>query len=390
VRYRRFGKTDLNLSIFSLGTKKLGFPDSEKNRAKKTEQAIRTIRRAVELGINHIVTARSYGNSEDLVGQALEGLDRSEIRITAKLPICDSADDMRAWLEDSLKKLRVEALDLLTLHGVNTGLCLNKVTSPTGCMKAVEEAQEQGLVKHLGFSTNGPLEFVLKAMDTELFDAVNVHFSYFNPRSLKVLEKATEMDIGVLISSPTERGGSLYNPPALLLELCDPFHPVVANDRFILQYPSATSLTVTPSRPADLDVHAPVFDNDGPLTDAETVALARMDVRRLQLPDTWCTFCHECLPCPEDVSIPEILRLRNMTLAYDMTDHCQSQYRWLGDGAGIGVFQGNPGIKCTECGDCLPRCPEKLEIPKLLFETHDLLRSCAGKRKTAKSGSTNS
>lgn len=381
MRIRRFGKTDLNLSVFTLGTKKIAFPASDPNAGKKTDQALQTIRRAVELGVNHIVTARSYGNSDDLVGMALEGLDRSQIRITAKLPLCESADAMRAWLDDTLKRLRADSIDLLTLHGINTPACLNKVTSPTGCMKAVEEAQAQGLIKHLGFSSNGSLEFILKAMDTELFDAVHVHFSYFNQRNLQVLQKAAEMDIGVLISSPTERGGSLYQPPPLLRETCEPFHPVVVNDRFVFQYPAATSVTITPSRPDDFDVHRPAFDNDGTLTDAETVALARMDVRRLQIPDTWCTFCHDCLPCPENINIPEILRLRNMALAYDMVEHSRSQYKWLGNGNEKAVFQGNQGEKCTECGDCMPRCPQKLEIPKLLFEAHRAFSAAASRRK---------
>ena len=84
-----------------------------------------------------------------------------------------------------------------------------------------------------------------------------------------------------------------------------------------------------------------------------------------------CTYCSECLPCPEDINIPEILRFRNLLKGYDMQTYGKYRYNMLG-GKGH-WFPGHFASACTECGDCLPKCPEKLAIPKLLFETHDEL-----------------
>jgi uncharacterized protein len=92
---------------------------------------------------------------------------------------------------------------------------------------------------------------------------------------------------------------------------------------------------------------------------------------RAVLGDTYCTMCYECLPCPELIHIPETLRLRNMALTFDMTEFGKYRYNLFSRGGHW--HPGDQATACTECGDCLPRCPEKLDIPKLLMETHRLL-----------------
>ena len=105
-------------------------------------------------------------------------------------------------------------------------------------------------------------------------------------------------------------------------------------------------------------------------TDKEQKIRGQMDGRLNEVAEL-CTICNECLPCPEEINIPEVLRFRNLLQAYDMEDYGKFRYNMF-EGEGH-WFPGNFASKCTECGDCLPRCPEKLEIPKLLFDTHHRL-----------------
>jgi predicted aldo/keto reductase-like oxidoreductase len=120
-------------------------------------------------------------------------------------------------------------------------------------------------------------------------------------------------------------------------------------------------------------------DQDHPLTSLEISIFERLEQQLEQnLGSDRCHQCYQCLPCPENINIPEILRLRNLAIAYDMTTFSQYRYQMF-ENAGH-WFPGKKGNRCTECGDCLPRCPEQLEIPKLLKDSHQRLNGSPRRR----------
>ncbi len=114
----------------------------------------------------------------------------------------------------------------------------------------------------------------------------------------------------------------------------------------------------------------------GEMTTEETELLEKMR-SNLGICDR-CRQCYQCLPCPEAINIPEVLRLRNLAIAYNMTEFGQYRYQMF-ENAGH-WFPGKKGNRCTECGDCLPRCPEQLEIPKLLKDSHQRLNGSPRRR----------
>ncbi|MFZ4729032.1 MAG: aldo/keto reductase, partial [Pseudanabaena sp.] len=102
MRYRRFGKTEMLLSVFSLGAMRY---------MESAENAHQTIARALEVGINHIETAQGYGKSEEFIGKAMRnGLSQQRDRfyLTTKISPTKDADSMRRQIEQSLKKLNVD------------------------------------------------------------------------------------------------------------------------------------------------------------------------------------------------------------------------------------------------------------------------------------------
>jgi len=366
VKYRRFGRTGLQISTFTLGT--MRYLESQAN-------AIATIRAAVDRGINHIETARGYGQSEAFLGAAIaDGLTRDRVVITTKIPPTPDKAAMAQAIDDSLQRLQTDYLDNLAIHGLNTPAHLAWVRDPDGCMAALTEAVAAGKIRHLGFSTHGSRELIAAALDLPAFSFVNLHYYLFFQRHAPLLETIRDRDLGLLIISPVDKGGQLYAPPPELVDRCAPLSPLGLNYRFLLSDPRVTTLSLGAANPDELDAPLHWADATDPLTDEERNILARLDrAERDALGADRCAQCYACLPCPEAIHIPEVLRLRNLAIGHGMTGFGQYRYRMF-ENAGH-WFPGRRGHRCTDCGDCLPRCPEGLEIPRLLRDAHERLNT---------------
>ena len=184
------------------------------------------------------------------------------------------------------------------------------------------------------------------------------------------VQLAGKKDIGVFIISPNEKGGMLWKPSVIVRETCAPMTAIQFNGRFCLEHPEITTLSMGIHELEHFSQNLSILNEEQIYVDKEQKIRGQMDGRLNEVAEL-CTICNECLPCPEEINIPEVLRFRNLLQAYDMEDYGKFRYNMF-EGEGH-WFPGNFASKCTECGDCLPRCPEKLEIPKLLFDPHHRL-----------------
>jgi uncharacterized protein len=389
MEYRRFGRTELQMPVFSCGGMRYqhkwqDLPMSEIPDENQLNLEA-TIRRSLEVGITHIETARFYGSSEVQLGQILPKLNRQDFIFQTKVaPVADPVE-FRKTFELCLDRLNLEYVDLFGVHGINDRETLDFAVRDGGCWEVAKKLQAEGKIRSIGFSTHAPLDIILEAIETDKFDYVNLHWYYINQTNWAAVEAATRHDMGVFIISPTNKGGLLNQPSAKLVELCQPLSPIVFNNLFCLSHPQIHTLSVGAAKPSDFDEHLKTL----PLL-ARAAELLPPIIDRLeraatdQLGHEWVQTWREGLPAhtdtPGDINMHTILWLRNLAIAYDMIEYGKMRYNLLENGG-----HWFPGAKATNVKEldfsaCLAHSPHAAKIPDLLWETDALLGGVEVKR----------
>ena len=389
MQYRRFGRTELQMPVFSCGGMRYQFKwqdvptwqipqDNQRNLEA-------TIRRSIEVGINHIETARGYGTSEMQLGRILPTLPRDQLIVQTKISPKSDPKQFRREFDKSLAFLKLDYVDLLGLHGINTPELLHDSTRPGGCLDVARKLQEQGKVRFIGFSTHGPTDVIVSTIETNQFDYVNLHWYYINQINWPAIEAATRHDMGVFIISPSDKGGMLYKPPEKLVKLCTPLSPMVFNDLFCLSHPQVHTLSLGASRPSDFDEHLKPVELLDRADEILPPILVRLEEEAIaSLGEDWVKTWHVGLPKPEEtpggINIPVILWLRNLAVTYDLIEYSKMRYNLLGNGSHW--FPGNKADRVRELDlrQCLRQSAHADKIPAFLEDAHRLLGSQAVKR----------
>jgi hypothetical protein len=389
MQYRRFGRTELQMPIFSCGGMRYQYKWQDipqwRIPAANQHNLEATIRRSIDLGINHIETARGYGSSEMQLGKILPKLPREKLICQTKVSPKPDVKEFRRQFNQSLKFLQLDYIDLLGIHGINNEETFHHTMRPGGCLEEARKLQTQGKVRFIGFSTHGATDIIIKAIETGEFDYVNLHWYYINQWNWKAIEAAKRQDMGVFIISPSDKGGKLYNPPPKLVELCQPLSPMVFNDLFCLSHSQIHTLSLGAAKPEDFDEHLKVL----PLLDRAAEILPPIIDRLEQqaiavLGEEWFKTWEIGLPkydeTPGLINIPVILWLRNLALAYDMLEYGQARYNLLENGG-----HWFPGAKAEHLArlnleSCLKNSPHASKIPQLLTEAHQILGGAPVKR----------
>ena len=389
IKYRRFGRTELTMPVFSCGGMRYQYkwqdmaqtkipPDNQKNLEA-------TIYRSLECGINHIETARGYGTSEMQLGKILPKISREKLIVQTKVSPSADPHQFQTQFDQSLNFLQLDYVDLLGIHGINTLELLHQSIRPGGCLDVARKLQIQGKVKFIGFSTHGPTDVIIKTIETNQFDYVNLHWYYINQINWPAIEAANRLDMGVFIISPSDKGGKLYQPPQKLVDLCSPLSPMVFNDLFCLSHPQVHTLSLGASRPTDFDEHLKTIEFLDKATQILPPILARLEQEGIaQLGENWFKTWHIGLPTPENtpgnMNIPVILWLRNLVTAYDMLEYSKMRYNLLGNGGHWFPGANAEEVKKYDLSQCLANSPHADKIPDILLDTHKLLGGASVQR----------
>ena len=184
--------------------------------------------------------------------------------------------------------------------------------------------------------------------------------------------------MGVFIISPSDKGGRLYDPPEKLVKLCAPLSPMVFNDLFCLSHPQVHTLSLGAAKPSDFDEHLKTINLLDKPSEVLPPILTRLEQEAIAtLGEDWAKTWHVGLPkqeeTPGSVNIPIVLWLRNLAVAYDMTEYAKMRYNLLGSGGDW--FPGNKPnqIDKLDFTSCLQNSPHADKIPEILAQVDQML-----------------
>ena len=347
-----------------------------------------TIRHSLDLGMNHIETARGYGPSEMQLGHILPTLPREKMIVQTKVGPSENPQEFLDNFEKSLSYLQLDYVDLLGFHGINNQETLDWTIRKGGCLEVARKLQKEGRVRFVGFSTHGTTDVIVRANETGEFDYLNLHWYFVNELNWPAIQAATKNDMGVFIISPTDKGGMLQTPSKIMVELCEPLEPMQFNDLWCLNHPEIHTLSIGAARPSDLDAHVASLKYYDYIE--ETIAPIEKRVRAAMIQTwgaDWCENWHRGLPeyfdLAGEINVLEILRLLTYAKPLDLIEWGNSRYNLLGN-AGHWLPGQNTGTlneeQWLQLQPQLAENPFAAKIPALLKEAHELFKGAEKQR----------
>ena len=358
---RRLGRTDLSISVIGFG----GAPLGETVPTMPMDVGVNLVRFAFKQGINYFDTARSYNDSEEKIGAALQDL-RDECIIATKVPK-KTRREVEVSLEQSLRKLRTDRIDLAQIHGVNDQYALQSMMKPDGALEALKEAQREGKVDFIGVTGHRP-HILVEAIKTGEFDTVQTPLNVITRTSLdELIPLAKEMDVGVVIMKPFG-GAPEYHDGS------EEFRSLLGKDKVTI---ARRALAFVLAK--EISTVIPGFTTLEEVEAAVSAAL-KFDARQVEecyqfwheSKEGFCresgfsparVTCGRCLPCARLLDIPNILRY-DQYYEYGLKRWAQDRYQRLPTRVD----------DCDECGECEQRCPYNLPVIDMLKKAHSRLK----------------
>ena len=320
----RLGRTELYVTKTAFGALPI-------QRISKAD-AVHLVRRAADAGINYFDTANMYTDSEEKLGEALEGI-RQNVVISTKSAATDKKTAM-AHIEESLRRLRTDYIDLFQFHNPAV---LPDPTDPDGTFAAALEMKERGYIRHIGITNHRP-KVARAAIESGNFETLQFPFCYLATETdFALVEDCKRADMGYIAMKGLS-GGLLNNAAACYA--------------FMAQYDNVVPIWGI-QHEWELDQWLELTKNPPEMTD-ELKAVIEHD--RGELAGSFCRSCGYCLPCAANIDIPQSARmsalLRRSPYQPYMTDQWYEKMHRIEN--------------CIHCDACKSRCPYGLDTPALL------------------------
>lgn len=373
MQYREFGKTGVKVSILGFGAMRLPILNNDESQIDE-EKAVEMIRYAIDHGVNYVDSAYPYhrGNSEKVVGKALRDGYREKVFLATKSPVwqVEKHEDFERFFDEQLGKLQTDHIDMYLMHALNKERW-EKIKS-LRFFEFFERAKSQGKVRFAGFSFHDKYPVFKEIVDGyDGWDFCQIQLNYMDinyQAGLSGLKYAASKGLAVVIMEPL-KGGKLAAFPTKVMNVLKKsgkdWSAVEWSFRWLGNSPQVSvilsGMSTLDQVKQNVQIMSQVTPNSLTENDLRLIEEVRKTLESFAVVN--CTECGYCMPCPNGVNIPGNFRLYNETVMFEDMERGKGEYKWFESQKMSAAF-------CTECGQCLSKCPQKLQIPSLLKKVH--------------------
>ncbi|AAM03869.1 aldo/keto reductase [Methanosarcina acetivorans] len=371
--YRKMPKNRDELSILGFGCMRL--PAKEDGNIDE-ERATRQVRYAIDQGVNYIDTAWPYhmGESEPFLGRALADGYREKVKLATKLPswLIESREDMDKFLNAQLEKLKTDHIDYYLIHALVGDLWGN--IEKLDVADFLDKAKADGRIRNAGFSFHGSGEAFNRIVDAYDWDFCQIQYNFLdekNQAGTSGLKYAASRGLGVIIMEPLRGGNLTKTVPQAVKDIWNEApikrSPAEWALRWVWNHPEVTVVLSGMNEETHVEENLKVAGEAYPnsLTETELQLVKKVERKYRELMKVGCTGCRYCMPCPAGVNIPLCFELYNNLYLSGNADETKFLYAAQLSGA-ISVGETGFASQCVQCGQCLEKCPQHIDIPTML------------------------
>ena len=371
MQYRQFGKLDWKVSALGFGAMRLPTVKEGEKTVIDEPQAIAMMREAIDQGMNYVDTAYPYheGQSEVIVGKALQDGYRDKVKIATKMPcwLVTKPEDFDTFLNEQLAKLQTEHIDFYLLHAIweERWALMNTMN----VFEWAEKAKADGRIGHLCFSFHAGLALFKEVIDAYDWTMCQLQYNFMNEEvqaGTQGLEYAAKKGIATVIMEPL-LGGLIARPPKVIQNIWEETgkQPVDMALQWLWNKPEVSTVLSGMSTPDQVQQNLDSANRSGvgmlPPSDLALIAQVRDRYRELQaIP---CTKCQYCLPCPAGVNIPRNFEMYNEGVAYGDLQLSKALYNWH-------FQESERASSCVSCKVCETKCPQQIPISEWMPKVH--------------------
>lgn len=354
--YRPYGKTGKLVSAIGMGGMRF---HKEDYAGGDYSRAVAIVHRAHELGVNYFDTAPGYcdDTSEKIYGEAFKTMDRNTFHVSTKCGLWNArtSAEARKMIDQSLERLGVEKLDFYSMWSIKTLGEYREYLKKGGVYEGALEAQREGLIDHICFTTHLSGEDIAKVAGDGIFEGVTLGYNAINfAYRQKGIDACHAAGLGIVVMNPLGGGIIPAHPEYFSFLKRGDDSLAVSSLKFILSQNKATLAIPGFSTVAEVEENVLAAEHLEPATDGYLEEMASHLTTEL---NTLCTGCSYCDSCPEDIPIPKLLDSYNMHILSGGDDRQVAdriRNHW-----GLDT---SLAAKCVACGQCESLCTQKLPI----------------------------